>query len=473
MDLVGRKLERETFDHCLSSSESKLIAVYGRRRVGKTFLIRNYLAKHMVFEVSALHNGDMQDQLTHFNNTIKRTNKLYDMIGQPSSWLAAFAILSKYLDTKKSKKKKVIFLDELPWFDTPRSKFLTAFENFWNSYCTRRNDIIVIICGSAASWMIKKILKNKGGLHNRVSERIRLMPFKLRETEAFLKAKGIKWSQYDITRLYLITGGIPYYIDAVRKGESVVQFVDRSCFKKDGLLTTEYHELFKSLFDNSERHYKLIEALYDKKSGLTRTELLNRAKMPSGGTLSTTLHELEESGFIETHIPYKGKKTKALYKLTDPFILFYLKFMSPGSKQKKWVNIINSPSWKSWSGLAFERLCFYHIEEIRKALKIEVIENDISAWQAKDKTSGAQIDLVIDRADSTTNICEIKFYQAEFTITKEYTKKLRNKVELFSSLPSNKKKNPFITMITPFGVKRNEYYLELVQSEVVMEDLFE
>jgi len=472
MHLIGRKSERETFDHCLGSSESKLIAVYGRRRVGKTFLIRKYLKKHMLFEIAGLYNGDMQEQLTHFTKSLNSQIDAYDIIGVPSTWIEAFTLLAKYIDSKRGKSKKVIFIDELPWFDTPRSKFLTAFESFWNAYCTKRNDLIVVMCGSAASWMIKKILKNKGGLHNRVSERIRLTPFNLKETKEFLIAKGIKWGLYDITRLYLITGGIPYYLDAVRKGESIVQFVDRCCFQKDGILSFEYEELFKSLFDNSKRHYQIVEALYEKKSGSTRSELIAKTKMPSGGTLSETLYELEESGFIESCIPYQGKKTKARYKLTDPFILFYLKFMHKGTKAKKWVNVINSASWKSWSGLAFERLCFYHIKQIQRALKIEAIENTISAWQTKEKERGAQIDLLIDRADRVINICEIKFYQAEFTITKDYAKKLRNKVSLFAALPVNKRKNHFLTLITPYGVYKNEYYYELIQNEVTLEDLF-
>lgn len=472
MHLIGRKSERKTFDHCIGSSESKLIAVYGRRRVGKTFLIRKYLEKHMLIEIAGLYDGDMQDQLSHFTKSLNSQIEAYDIIGIPSTWIEAFTLLAKYIDSKKSKKKKVIFIDELPWFDTPRSKFLTAFESFWNNYCTKRNDLIVVICGSAASWMIKKILKNKGGLHNRVSERIRLTPFNLKETKEFLIVKGIKWSLYDIARLYLITGGIPYYLDAVRKGESIVQFVDRSCFQKDGILTYEYEELFRSLFDNSKRHYQVVEALYGKKSGFSRSELIAKTKMASGGTLSATLYELEESGFIESFIPYQGKKTKANYKLTDPFILFYLKFMQGGGKAKKWINVINSPSWKSWSGLAFERLCFYHINQIQSALKIDAIDNTISTWQTKDKQRGAQIDLLIDRADRVVNICEIKFSKAEFIITKDYAKQLRNKVDLFASLPANKRKNHFLTMITPYGLSKNEHFYELVQNEVTLEDLF-
>ena len=327
---------------------------------------------------------------------------------------------------------------------------MMAFENFWNAYCTRRSDIVCVICGSAASWMIKKILKNKGGLHNRVSEKIRLIQFNLFESELFLKEKGIKWSQYDIALLYLVLGGIPYYLDAVRKGESVVQFVNRACFTKDGILVDEYKELFSSLFDNSERHYQLVEVLNDKKSGLTRNEIIKKTTLSTGGTLTTTINELEESGFIEMVIPYQKKKTKALYKLVDNFTIFYLKFMknNPLKSDKDWGNITKSQSWVSWSGLAFERLCFNHIAQIKRALKLEAIECGFSSWAKTDKQEGAQIDMLIDRADRVVNVCEIKFAKADYSIDKGYAKKLRNKINRFSAIDVNKRKNIFLTMIT-------------------------
>lgn len=374
----------------------------------------------------------------------------------------------------KGQQKKVIFLDELPWFDTPRSKFLTAFENFWNAYCTKRRDIVCVICGSAASWMIKKVLKNKGGLHNRVSEKIRLIQFNLQEVDMFLKAKGIRWSKYDIAQLYMTTGGIPYYLDAVRKGESVVQFINRACFSKDGVLEDEYKVLFSSLFDNSDRHYRIVEALNDRKTGLTRKEMIQKTKLPSGGSLTVILNELEESGFIEKVIPYQKNKAKLLYKLTDNFTIFYLKFMKNHSTKsgRNWTNIIKNQSWVSWSGLAFERLCFSHIPQIRRALKLEAIESTVSSWKQVDKEEGIQIDMIIDRADRVVNVCEIKFAKGDFVIDKAYAKKLRNKINLFSNIPANKRKNIFLTMISTFGLADNEYYKELVQSEVSLEDLF-
>ncbi|MEM7374207.1 MAG: ATP-binding protein [Bacteroidota bacterium] len=474
MKLIGRIPEKETFHHCLSSSESKLIALYGRRRVGKTFLVREYFKGKIRFEVAGLHNGNMEDQLKHFASTLAKYGWSEAAIHQPLSWKTAFDMLERFIDSMKDQKKKVIFLDELPWFDTPRAKFLMAFENFWNSYCSKRHDIVCVICGSAASWMIKKVLKSKGGLHNRVSEKIRLNQFNLNEVDLFLKAKGIRWSKYDIAQLYLTTGGVPYYLDAVRKGESVIQFINRACFSKDGILVDEYQVLFRSLFNNSERHYSIVEALETRKKGLTRKELIEKTNLPSGGVLTNYLNELEESGFVQKVFLYQKRGGKAHYKLIDNFTLFYLKFMKDQMKNSdhNWATITRSQSWVSWSGLAFERVCFAHIPQIKRALKLEAIESSVSSWQAKDSHQGAQIDMVIDRADRIVNVCEIKFAKADFLIDKSQAKKLRNQVHLFSQLDANKRKNMFVTCITTFGLVENEYSRELVQSEVVLEDLF-
>lgn len=474
MQLIGRNQEKATFNHCLESSESKLIAVYGRRRVGKTFLVRQYFQSKIKFEVAGLHNGDLRDQLAHFASTLFKYGWQEAAYWVPASWKQAFDMLERYISSIKGNQKKVIFLDELPWFDTPKSRFLMAFESFWNSFCTKRNDIICVICGSAASWMIKKVLKSKGGLHNRVAEKIRLSPFNLHETELFLKEKGIRWSRYDIAQLYLTTGGIPYYLDAVRKGESVAQFVDRACFDKDGILAEEYKVLFSSLFDDSDIHYQIVEALDSRKQGLSRNEIIEKTELASGGTLTAALNELEESGFIEQIIPYGANKTKALYKLVDNFVIFHLKFMkklSPRST-RKWTAAVQTPSWAGWSGLAFERLCFAHIQQIKKALRLEAVECVIAPWRKQDDDAGTQIDLLIDRADRVVNVCEIKFAKGEFTIDKAYARTLRNQLSTFASLEAGKRKNIFLTMITTFGVTRNEYYRELVQSEVVLDDLF-
>ncbi len=475
MKLIGRKIQQETFHNLAQSTESKLVAVIGRRRIGKTFLVRKYYRDTFAFEITGLLNGNLKDQLENFTSCLIKQGLKIASLARPTSWIEAFQLLELHLAQIKHKRKKVIFLDELPWMDTPRSKFIMAFENFWNSYCTKRNDIICVVCGSAASWMIKKIVNNRGGLHNRISEVIRLKPFSLRETEAFLKEKGIRWSRYDIIQLQLVLGGVPYYLDLIRKGESFTQFIDRVCFKKEGNLYDEYNKLFSSLFAENSDHQKVVEILSKKKIGMTRKELISHSSFKSGGTLTQILLELEESTFIESMVPYSYKKSKSQYKLTDSFSIFYHKFMVVKGKRNKstWSKIVRSPSWISWSGFAYERLCFSHIIQIKKALNIEAIESEASTWSISNQDQGAQIDMVIDRTDRVVNVCEIKFSQNTYTIDKEYAKNLRNKLHSFSLLPDNKKKTLFLTMIAPFGVKENPYYHELVQNVIEMDAMFE
>lgn len=472
MQLIGRKAEQETLKHLMKASESKLAVVYGRRRIGKTFLIRSFFKQTFDFEITGLHNGSLHDQLTHFTNTVISFGFQEAMIAKPTSWMEAFKLLSFYLDRIKDKRKKVLFFDELPWFDTPKSKFLMAFEHFWNTYCTKRNDILVVICGSSASWIIKKILQNKGGLHNRVSEKILLRPFTLNETQQFLHYKGIKWTPYDIAQLYMTLGGVPYYLDAVRKGESVAQSIDRLCFSTNGMLFNEYEELYNALFEHSEKHKLIIEILANAKSGMSRDQLLMKSKLPSGGGFTALIEELLHSGFITQIFPMDVKHNKGIYLIDDYFTLFYLKFMKKSSvrQQESWTKLVKNQSWISWSGLAFERLCFSHIDQIKNALRINVIETKISNMIITNDDNGAQINMIIDRADRVINLCEIKFSKGEITIDKSTAQNLRNKV--FAIEKIYPKKNIFLTMITTFGVKDNEYYKELVQNEVTLNQLF-
>lgn len=370
----------------------------------------------------------------------------------------------------KDKRKKVLFIDELPWFDTPRSKFIMAFENFWNSFCSKRKDILLIICGSSASWMLTNIVKNRGALHNRVSHQINLAAFTLSETEKFLRVKGIKWSQYDIVQLYMCTGGVPFYLDYIQKGESFSQFINRVCFDKNGPLFGEYDELYTSLFKNSKPHEKIVKILAKSKSGFTRKELIKKSKIKSGGTLSKVLFELEKSGFITTIIPFKGRKNGLYYKLIDHYTIFYWKFMNVNGRRisDNWNKMVSLPSWQSWSGYAFERICFSHAFQIKKALGLLAISADISSWH----NENAQIDMIIDRADRIIHICEIKFSKNEYEITKSYAKNLRNKLAEFSKHKSSTKQVLFPTMITAYGLKENEYSQEIIQNEITISHLF-
>ncbi len=464
--LIGRVHETALLKDALHNNKSELIAIYGRRRIGKTFLIREFFASQIIFEVTGLYKGNMKDQLANFTKELARKTKKKTA---PANWLEAFGLLEQYLSKLQSARKKVIFIDEFPWMATAKSKFLMAFENFWNRYCTTRNDLIVVICGSAASYMIQKIIKNKGGLHNRITQQIRLLPFNLHETRLFLKSRGISYTPYDIIQLYMAMGGIPHYLEKLQKGKSVAQNIDRLCFGKDGVLKTEFTQLYASLFDDSDKHLAIIKTLADSNKGITRQELIDRSKISSGGDFSLKLEELTESGFVSEYVYYGNKKQLTLYRLSDEYSKFYIKFIRnhKNSGAGTWQRLHKSAGYNAWAGFSFETLCLKHIEQIKRSLRIDAIFSTNSSWFNKQ----AQVDLLIDRDDNIMNLCEMKFYNAPFTINKQYYGNLKNKITALQQ-ETGTRKNIFLTMVTAFGITENVYSKELVQNTITIDDLF-
>ncbi len=467
-NIVGRITEQNILKEAFENNKSELIALYGRRRIGKTFLIREYYKKSIVFETTGLFGGSMKDQLENFYKEAKRRVK-HDGLKMPKTWLEAFTQLEEYLDSLKGKSKKVVFIDEFPWIATEKSKFLMAFENFWNTYCTKRDDVVVVICGSAASYMVQKIINNKGGLHNRISRKIRLLSFNLHETELFLIKNGIKYTRYDIIQIYMALGGVPQYLEKLNKGLSVRQNIDSLCFSKDGILNNEFNQLYASLFDDSERHMKIIRALAGTNKGLTRNDLIEKSGIPSGGDFSLKIEELMESGFVTEYPYYQNKKQLTLYRLSDEYSKFYLKFIEDNKNggEGTWQRLNNTQSYNSWSGFVFETLCLKHIHQIKKSLRIDAIYSTNSSWF----NENAQVDLLIDRDDNVMNLCEMKFYNAPYTIDKKYYLNLKNKVSELQK-ETNTRKNIFITIVTTYGVNENEYSKELVQNSLDMDALF-
>jgi uncharacterized protein len=475
-NLIGREPEIRILQQALNSPKAELIAMYGRRRVGKTHLIQTVFEKEMVFELTGIQDAPLAEQLENFSDTITAAFQLPVEIATPPNWLKAFRVLINFLEPLIVDSPKVIFFDEFPWLDTPKSRFLPAFDHFWNSWATKQKNLTVVICGSAASWMIQNIVRNKGGLHNRLTRRIRLQPFNLNETEQFLKSKYVTLDRYQIVQLYMVTGGIPQYLNDVQSGESATQIIDRLCFSKDGWLIDEFNNLYSALFDSADRHIDIVRTLANKPSGMTRTELVESSTLSSGGSLTKVLEELSESGFISEFIPFNKTAKDTLYKLTDEYSLFYLKFIenNKSSGAGTWLLKAASSSWASWSGLAFENIWLKHISHIKKALGIAAVYTDECAWRfvAKGEERGAQIDLLIDRQDNCINLCEIKFSNKPFSLTKEYAENLTAKRWIFEE-KTGTKKTVFITLLTAFGANTNEHYLNTVQNQLNMDVLFE
>lgn len=470
--MIGRSTETTLLKSLLVSSKSEFVAVYGRRRVGKTFLIRRAFEQGFAFQVTGLANANTEQQLLNFHIALEKMGA--HVSEKPAeNWLYAFLYLSNHLE-KMGEGKKIIFIDELPWFDTKGSGFIQALEHFWNSWASARSDVILITCGSAASWMINKLLNNHGGLHNRVTKRIKVNPFTLQECEAFLRAKNSSLERYQIIQLYMALGGVPFYWDEVDPHQSAAQNIENLCFSENGLLHAEFKNLFTSLFNHSDRHIAVVRAIAQKAMGLTREEIISLSALPNGGTMSALLQELEESGFIRRYVPFGKKMRNSLYQLVDFYTLFYLRFMEGVNEMEEnhWLNRIDSPPHRAWSGYAFEQVCLYHVTQIKKALGISGVQTSTSAWRSTTSGSSTQIDLLIDRRDQVINLCEMKYSINEFSIDKKYAEELRNKVGVFKA-ETGTKKSIFLTLLTTFGVKQNQYSLGLVQRELRMEVLFE
>jgi len=474
MKLIGRIEETLLLKSLLDKDEPEFVAVYGRRRIGKTYLVRQVYANRIVFECSGLHQKDMAQQLENFWLTLTEYNNTDKPSQPPKTWLQAFALLRGYLSGLPTGEKKVVFLDEISWFETPRSGFLAALDNFWNQFCTKRPDIILVMCGSAASWIIQKVINDRGGLHNRITQHVQLMPFRLGEMKAFLEAQNVQLSLKDIAQLYMCVGGIPFYIKDLRPGKSVAQILDELLLGNGARLKDEFPNLYAALFKHNQGHETVVQALAQKNKGLTRNEILKATGMSSGGGLTLVLEELLQCGFIQRIHPFTKVSEDCLYRLVDEFSLFYFRFLHHRKGANSWQQIAETPAFKNWSGYAFENLCFKHVFQIKKALGIHGIVSNEYSWAKKGSAAmpGAQIDFIIDRSDNCINLLELKFHNTEFEVTKEYASHLREKVEMFKQY-THTRKNVFLTLLTVFGAKRNEHFLATVTQELTLDVLFD
>jgi AAA+ ATPase superfamily predicted ATPase len=468
--MVGRIYESNRLKASLKSENSELIAVYGRRRVGKTYLIRNVYKKDIRFEVTGLHGGSQDQQLDVFFDELKRVSNKFKQKTCPKNWKEAFELLKTYFSSLRSPRKKVIFMDEMPWLDTHKSDFRMYLGHFWNTYCEKRNDIIIVLCGSAASYMVQNVISNKGSLHARLTYKLQIKPFTLYETKVFLKQKNINWGNYHILHLYIAIGGIPYYLNKVMKGESVVQTIQRLCFDSQGDLVNEFDEIFESLFNHSSSHINIVRTLGNSGKGITRTELMKKSRHAGGGAFTRALEELIASGFVSKYPAFDKKNNNMLYRLTDEYSKFFLKYIEPNKNQGEnfWKTMFQQQSYISWAGFNFETICLKHISQLKKALKIQGIHSTSSSWSVE----GAQIDLVIKRADNWINLCEIKFYNTPYKINKNELENLRNKLCKFKEETATRDA-VVLTLITTYGVVEDENFHEIVENAFEMDILFE
>ena len=464
MNIVGRKEGMKELQRIYDSGSSEFVVVYGRRRVGKTYLIREFFHDDFVFYATGVARGNKTEQLAQFNSSLARYGDSEDQTA-PENWFLAFGRLEK-LVAKSRKQRKVIFLDELPWMDTPKSDFVKALEMFWNVWASARNDIVLIVCGSAASWMVGNVIRNRGGLHNRLTCKLKLNPFTLSETKEYLLSQKIKWDNLSIAECYMILGGIPYYLHLLDKSRSLAQNIDRLFFSESALLEDEFDNLYNSLFAKSEEYVRIVEALAKKKSGFTRDEIVARSGLSNGGGLTRKLDALEQCGFIRKYKAFG--EVSYTFQLIDFFTLFYFQFVKGRNTvdSDTWQHLVATNSYKTWRGLAFEKLCFAHLPKIKSVLGISgVLTNTCSYY-----SSQAQVDMIIERADRAVTVCEMKCSDEPYALTKVEYEKIANRLSVLREY--YKRKNIFFAMITSFGLVRNSYAINYVQNEIILDDLF-
>ena len=457
----------------LHEEYSQFIAVYGRRRVGKTFLIREAYDYTFDFQFTGAAKLTARKQLVRFRRALKEHGQ--KDTPELTNWGDAFSELKRLINGLKTG-KKVIFLDELPWMDAPRSGFLSELESFWNGWASARKDIVFVVCGSSTSWMVKKIIKNKGGLHNRLSHRISLKPFPLGLCEQLAQSRGLVFSRKQLLEAYMVFGGVPYYWSLLQKGASVTQEIDRLIFSPDGELNDEFEMLYASLFKKPEPYIRVIELLARKKMGMTRMELLAAGGFEDNGSFSDILKDLEWCGFIRSYSMMGYKKKSDLFQLIDHYTLFYYEYID-GQRQgaNYWKSMLGTPKYNTWCGLAFERTCLWHIDQIKKQLGISGILTNEYAWRCSGDESknrrGVQIDLLIDRSDGIIDICEMKYSKEPYVISADYGRELQRKRDVLAEVTGTESAVHTI-MVTTDGVVHNEMWGE-IQSEVNLDNLFE
>lgn len=472
MKIVGREREKDCLMQCLLSKRPEFVAVYGRRRVGKTYLIKEFFNNNFSFYATGIANEKTTGQLKAFHSSLAKYG--YEDKKQPSDWFEAFEILRKMLDGDKLYRepinnKRVIFLDELPWMDTAKSDFKSAFEYFWNSYASSKEDIMLIVCGSATSWIMNNLIYDRKGFHNRITRHIHLAPFSLAECEEFFKYNNIVMNRSQMIESYMIFGGVPYYLNLLDSRLSLMQNVDELCFKEYGNLHDEYYSLFYSLFNKPGKHMVILESLAKNPYGLTRNQLSKVGEIGGGSVLTKDLRELQECGFIRRFNKLTQKDEESFYQLIDPFVLFSILFLN-NKTLKSWKEHINTPGYYSWRGKSFEIVCLNHTHQIKQALGISGIETDEFAWHSSHKDNGAQIDLLIARKDGVINLCEMKFTNEAYSLDSDEYEKILNRMSLFRK-ETGTNDAILITLICGGGYKRNKYS-EIIQNVITGDDLF-
>lgn len=470
--IIGRDVEIGRLNAIAESSHAEFLALFGRRRVGKTFLINQVFNDRFAFKMTGVIEGSLKDQFTAFSDAMEEYG--YGLPQMPQDWMSAFVMLKNALKTVvKNGERCIIFIDELPALDAENSNVAGAIGYFWNSWASLQDNVLLIICGSATSWMITHVIDSKGGLHDRLTEEMPIHPFTLREVEEYFGTRQFAWNRQMTLQSYMVFGGIPYYLSLLDKNESLTQNIDRLFFSKETKMRREFRRLFNTLYKNPERYIEIVKALSKSRKGMTREQLATELKCDNNGHLGNKLDDLVQCDLVRKNIVREKeiKSKDAIYQLCDFFSLFYLTFVDRAEVETEyWAHHINTPEVNTWMGLAYERICMAHIMQIKRALRIDGISTLNYSWRSKTSKPAAQIDIIIERADRIVNVCEVKYSLDKYELNKEEYEKINQRRTAFIQ-ETGLRHASWLTMITTEGLAKG-LYSEMIQSQVTLDDLF-
>ena len=478
--IIGRENEKELLGRIYRSRKSEFVAIYGRRRVGKSYLVSEFFREKILFSaVGTYIKDDDKDyesyrklQLSHFYDSLILAG-LDQKKPAPTNWREAFLLLRVLLSGKKNR-RKVLFIDELPWLAGPQSsELISELGYFWNSWADSQRNIVLIVCGSATSWMLDNVIRDYGGLHGRLTEKIKLLPFTLAECEQFYKSEGFHMSRYEIALSYMAFGGVPFYMGKLRNDLSLTDNIDRLFFA-DVNIHQEFKDVYAGLYSSREKYVEIVKALGSRFYGMTQTEMIDATGLKSGGTFSKLLDNLYESGIIRKYPRYGKDRVETVYQLTDYFSLFYLRFIDGiQNKSGMWHTINRTGKFYSWAGETFELLCVSHLNQLKEALHIYSVDNSF-CWSGKTQDgAGAQIDLIlVNDASRTDYLCEMKFSESIFSINSEYNQNIRKKIMAFSESPQHNRTHSIqVAIVASFGISTGANS-DVVNHTVTLDSLF-
>jgi AAA+ ATPase superfamily predicted ATPase len=480
--VIGREEELNTISRLYESERSEFLAIYGRRRVGKSFLIEEALGEKISFMAVGIYQkidpdnlekveSYRQKQLSHFYNSLIEYGLSKAGNPAPTSWMEALELLKKLLQRKRAR-RKVIFIDELPWLAGPQSaELLEELGHFWNSWARKRKDIFLIVCGSATSWMVDNVMRDYGGLYGRITESIFLKPFTLEECERYWAKRGLHLSRYEIALTYMVIGGVPYYMDSIRPDRTMADNINAIYFDKDKA-RQEFKDVYTGLYSSSEIYIHVIRELGKRFYGMTRDELLKAIGKKGGGSFSDILENLIDSGIIRSYTLYGSPRKQTVYQLVDFFTLFYLRFVE-NSDFTSWRSVQRSKPFYTWAGNTFELLVLEHMPQLANALRIKEYATPFSWRGVTPDNVGVQIDLIIPAtAERAEYICEMKFSEGKYTLSGDDVEEIGRQISAVRNSKIHKLSHSiYVALVTSFGATESMHKIH-VNDIVTLDSLF-